>query len=527
VSTAAVNKLAEHVRDIHSHHQDPDALTIVPVVLVAPRAGPSDIEALQLALRDADGELIVAGDNAGGARGSLSDDLKQLVDTTLAERGRDDLVITEKDGGVVVTTTDGVTAATASEAQKVLFGVLASVFDQRLAGAELAALVYDESEFDKPTADMVWLLCAGHLAKVTWPNLKTLVVVVRAGKPIPERHYRHHASARFVVNGDWLDVRRSWETDRTDIDRISASEERLVLFLAAGFAMSSKTDDDESLAMGNELRDRALQRLLHETAHGDELARRYLRYCKERRSLLPGEGRLTEAAFAAGLTLERVLVDELKDPPDDLGPTLTEFKAEVEQAHNRPGVAVEALCNFLDKTTRGVVIVTVNLDDLIERHCAKHVEPIITEDDFSGAADVIREYWQSGGQVPLLKLHGSLEDATTLVATVHSVELGLSDAKIAALDAALLAPGGERTTMCYVGSSMRDRDLNQLLGLRRYAERLDEWWVAPTIAQSVREFIDTYRQRRWQEVGVASHAEARCITVIADDFLSALAESTA
>ncbi len=525
MTAAAISELASHVLDSHRYHQQLDTLTIIPVVLVAPSAGPSDVEALKLALGDADGELVVAAENSAGARGHLTEDLKQLVDTALESGGRTEIVLNPTAAGVVASTTDGVTAATASEGQKALFGILASLFDQRLGGSELAALVYDESEFDAATADMVWALCAGRLGQVSWPSLKTLVVVARAGRVLPERHYRGEASARYVLNGDWLDVRRSWETDRTDMQQISLSNDRLVLFVAAGFSMSSKTANDEPLPMGNELRDRALQRLLHHTADGDALARRYLRYCKECHALLPGESDLSEASFAAGLTLERVLVNELKDPPDSLGLTLEEFKGEVEEAHSRPGRAVEALCSFLAQTSRRVVLITVNLDDLIERHCGAQVEAIITEEDFETAAKRVLSYWTAGGSSPLLKLHGSLEDPATVVASVHAVELGLSETKIAALDAALLAPNGERTIVCYIGSSMRDQDINQLLGLRRYAERLDEWWVAPTIAHSVREFIDTYRHRRWQVAGVRDEAEARCVTVLADDFLGTLSKN--
>lgn len=172
-----------------------------------------------------------------------------------------------------------------------------------------------------------------------------------------------------------------------------------------------------------------------------------------------------------------------------------------------------------------MVVVTVNLDDLIERHCGDYVQPIIGDDDFETAPARIREYWEQGGPSPLLKLHGTLDDPATLVASLHSVALGLPDAKIAALDEALLDTHGSRTTVCYVGSSMRDRDVNQLLGLRRYAERLEEWWVAPTIAQSVREFIETYRHRRWEVAGDRHEPEAHCITLVADDFLAALAAS--
>lgn len=520
MSSAAVSTLAGHAIETHRLHQDPERLTIVPAVVIAPSEGPRDMEALALALGDVDGATVIAADNAPGAAGRLDNDLRQLVEVALEAHGRHDVRFEERNGGVVVSLEDGTTAATASEAQRELLGVLASLFDAQLHGSEIAALVYDESEFDRPTANLVWSLCTVHLRNVAWANLRTLLVVARAGRADPERHFTG-TSARFVVDGEWVDERRSWEVNAIDVAKIAHDDAPLVLFLAAGFSASSKTDEDEGLAIGNDLRDRALRRLLGDTGSGEVLARRFHQYCKERKMLLPGEQHLTDAAFAAGLTLERVLVEELKDPPDDLGPTLSEFRKEVEQAHRRPGVAVEALGDLLARRDRRVVLLTVNLDDLVERHCADHVEPIVTDEQFATAAERIKAYWEHGGPSPLLKIHGTLDDPSTLVASIHSVALGLSDAKIAALDAALLRPE-RRTTVCYIGASMRDRDLTQLLGLRRYAERLDEWWIAPTISQSVREFIDTYRHRRWQVARDPGEAEAHCITMLADDFMRTL-----
>ncbi len=143
VTAAAISKLAEYVLDVHQHHQD--------------------VEALRLHLNDADGETIFAGDNAAGTRGTFTGDLANLVSTDLCEHDRDDVEIQQKGDGVVATV-GGVGAAAASEAQKTLLGLLASLFDARLHGSELAALIYDESEFDAPTADMIWQLCAAHIA---------------------------------------------------------------------------------------------------------------------------------------------------------------------------------------------------------------------------------------------------------------------------------------------------------------------------------------------------------------------------
>jgi hypothetical protein len=102
-------------------------------------------------------------------------------------------------------------------------------------------------------------------------------LVLQLLRDAPERHFGGQASALCVLNGESLDVRRSPETDAIDILRISRGGDRLVLFLGAGFSTSSKTDDDRPLAPGNDLRDRALQRLMHSAASGDELARRFLR----------------------------------------------------------------------------------------------------------------------------------------------------------------------------------------------------------------------------------------------------------
>src|SRR5205085_176826 len=99
--------------------------------------------------------------------------------------------------------------------------------------------------------------------------------------------------------------------------------------------------------------------------------------------------------------------------------------------------------------------------------------------------------WKSGGPIPVLKLHGTIERPDTIVATVDQTLRGLSPAKTSALQAL----GGLRKTLpwVYVGYSMRDLDLESVLALPMFYRNLDERWVSPFTVPTARQFTERHR----------------------------------
>ena len=97
----------------------------------------------------------------------------------------------------------------------------------------------------------------------------------------------------------------------------------------------------------------------------------------------------------------------------------------------------------------------------------------------------------------------------------------MGDAQFQTLTALLdLSP--QRLPWIYVGVSMRDRDLLQVLNSQNFAKQLDERWVTPYIVPSIRDF-GTRREPHWEETGLESLDE-RVITETSDAFFEKLAE---
>jgi hypothetical protein len=230
---------------------------------------------------------------------------------------------------------------------------------------------------------------------------------------------------------------------------------------------------------------------------------------------------MSRAEFRRGLTLERVLYLEQQGVPgNNYGPTMQDFVTRHTRALEGRGASVRAI-QQMAALQKQLVLVTVNLDELVEDG-EDALEVFVTDDDFDGCADYLSEYLEQGGRVPLLKLHGTVSRPESIVVSVDRVARGLTEDQVAALDV-LCGTSDVPRTWFYVGASMRDRDVNQLLGLARYANRLDEWWVTPFRIATIDQFIGEHRTQPWRDGNRLSLPIERTITETADVFLEEFA----
>ena len=351
-------------------------------------------------------------------------------------------------------------------------------FDASFRKSQLALVAYDESHLDPAAADALWNYFCLFVPRFDLDHLRTLVLMCYAGEFEPTRHCQRFNSARFVVTSEKVSRRRTWPVDRQEIQRLGREATKpTVLFLGAGFSSSTRTSDG-SLPMGNQLRDRALDRFVGDFENEAARSAAFRTFCEDRDTLLPGEEEMSESEFQRALTLERVLQLELAEAPDPLGPTLSKFQGEVDEAREAPGEALKKLDEMLSSGIR-LVLVTVNFDELVEYQCGDGVKAFATDDEFKEAASYVEEYLAGAEDAaPLLKLHGTLRRPDSIVATVESVAKGLPPEKTAALRT-LVASRTDPRSWFYVGASMRDRDILLHISAREFAEGVSEWWVAP------------------------------------------------
>jgi hypothetical protein len=244
----------------------------------------------------------------------------------------------------------------------------------------------------------------------------------------------------------------------------------------------------------------------------------------DQNNLLELERARDPAELAAGLTFERVLFEELRTFRPS--PTLAELERREGQAlAATPMGAVRHLRSMLEGK-RKLILVTVNFDRLIE-HDEDRIEVFADEADFTNCVSYIDAYLAGSAEaprVPLLKLHGSFSEQTTLVATIEQTLQGLTPAKEAALERICRPNGPGRVPFVYVGSSMRDLDVTGQLSQPAYARQLDERWVMPLPAPTVIDFVEHHRRVVWGAAGMQDELSDRMISWTATEFLERLAK---
>lgn len=121
-------------------------------------------------------------------------------------------------------------------------------------------------------------------------------------------------------------------------------------------------------------------------------------------------------------------------------------------------------------------------------------------------------------EIPILKIHGLIEDLQSCVASEEQTNRGFGRHKLNALRAVV----AEGCQWIYVGAGMRDHDLVPVLVNDDVLKRIDERWVTPYLDASAEEF-GMERLPAWLDSrSPARTVEQRIISETADAFFRAL-----
>jgi hypothetical protein len=324
-------------------------------------------------------------------------------------------------------------------------------------------------------------------------------------------HCRAETGFRLAVSGSRLIQRNGPDDLRNEVRRIIHDPRPIVFFLGAGFSASS------GLPMGNALRDDAIRGLIglpgvDDDAPSEQLARRFRGWMSNQSLLSDKDLSVPAEEYVRKLTLEQVIRAEKLYRPDL--PTLRQF-LNMHDAITKPGSAVTDLAQVLGCLAGRALVVEVNFDRLVERFCTTPHRVFFTDRDFRHAASLVKDYLAGRAtEVPILKVHGSIEDFDSCVASEEQTKRGIGRHKLAALRAVV----GKGCQWIYVGASMRDQDLVPVLHSDEVLKRIDERWVTPYLDTSVEEF-GMERLPAWLDSrSLAKTVEQRTISETADEF---------
>ncbi len=395
------------------------------------------------------------------------------------------------DGVSVDVLENGAKLAAGTPGLDALEDALGLLFAVELESADMAVIAYDEDPMDLDVRRVLWELFTQHLPGLTVGRLRTLLVVVGASRLEPERHCQRGpgVSARYRVLGRRCEARKVWSADVNEVRQLAERATPFhVLFLGAGFSASSR------LPLGNELRDLALSRLVGTGKEPPEvLAGLFHTYVEQNGQLLGPEGAMSRQQFVAGLTLERVLREELRRYSPETSPSLEDFRRRNAEAVQAMGPGPRLLRRIVQSGHR-LVLVTVNFDTLIE-HENGDVRVFANDAEFESCVAYLDDYLEHGGAVPVLKLHGTIEDPQTIIATIDRTAMGLPSTREDALSR--LTDQAASVPWTYVGYSMRDLDLVPVLERASFALGTEEVWVSPFPAATAESFAEEHRKAHW------------------------------
>ena len=398
--------------------------------------------------------------------------------------------------------------------EQTVLAVARAIVHSDLDSHSLVVIAYRESPIDLPFRRAIWTLAMMHLQGMPNATLRTLVLVAESTIDT-QLHCQSGRGFRLALEGGRLLRRNGIESLNVSAGRIAEHTTPFVLFLGAGFGGSSH------LPLGDALRDSAIRRLLGVRA-GDivpspKLAGRFYQWVWEQGWLSAAEQAMSRADYASQLTLEQVTAVEAKVDPSL--PTLREFKAHHDRVVVAPGPAVVDLAYLVAHGVGRLILVTVNFDELVEAAAGASVRRFVTSEEFGDAPAFLERYLRGEeGQVPLLKLHGTISDLPSCVVSDEQTALGLGQAKLDALR--VLLSDDPKRLWIYVGASLRDRDVRPALLHEEFGRGLDERWVSPYISESIEQY-GALRAPVWRRTGLAT-LEERFITEVADAFFAAV-----
>ena len=350
---------------------------------------------------------------------------------------------------------------------------------------------------------------------------RPVTIVPMVGSTLDPTHdYRRLPHLRYVVRWDRV-VQRSQLGRAQEIKAIAGtapSSGPLVLFLGAGASTTA------GIRLGNHYRDIALAEMVGDHLEGREAAEAFFEMLRDRGHFLTDEEANREN-FVAGLTLERVLLETFNSQgfrPRADSKAIRNLIADCAKALQWIRPERKALRELAEALPGELIIMTVNFDQLIEDELPVDHTVFFRHEDYQDEARIDDLVAYAGGDgtksLPILKLHGSIEDPESLIATIDTTSAGLHHDVITALNK-LLDATTKPLRWVWVGCSMRDRDMNRWLG-GLGAERLDEWWVDPMPGESLHRYFTEVREAQWKGAGLK--LEDRIIVDSADGFLQDL-----
>lgn len=418
----------------------------------------------------------------------------------------------EEDGVVVAIAEDyGEPTGSLPMVLRVLAVLASTLIDQ-----PLVVLSYQLTGLDEVRSALIWdaTLAPALFGPV---QLRTFIPIAGGAVDVAAQCNRANGSVRLVIRDREFIERAPYRALGDSLRMILPDVGGpLVLFFGAGSSSSS------NIPQGNRVRDQAIASLTNREVGSTELIPSFRQWLQDRGRWMADEQQSPFNMFERNLTLERVLREEfyaLSGRDRSASITLQRMKRACNLALDRQPLGRQAVWQLAELLPR-LVIATVNFDQQIEAGMSAEHVVIVGKDDFAKHQDLVKERLTGNPTpVPILKLHGSIENVDSLVADINTTARGLPTEMAHMLDT--IVENARYVPWVWVGCSMRDADLGVWLAGKSGRTDLQEWWVDPLPPVSVADYAKRLRLIDWASMDQS--LRDRQITEASDRFLPALA----
>ncbi len=264
---------------------------------------------IESVLRHAGGSACFAADFTDGAAGDVDKALAEHLAARVRRgraQGASDIEVTQVDGNVQARFIEQEGAQSTSERE--ILGIATMLFAEATVGAEVMLFSYNEDVIDAQMRPHIWRFFSEDLPASRFTPRRVIVLVQMTEIDVPVHCPNGTGLFAYLKDGG-LQRRQRWSAAEPllrAIAHVSQSPDRhIVFFLGAGASVSS------GLLLGDGLRDKALEGLVGRDEQV-EMIRKFRNFTREHDRELPDEAARSDSEFAATLTLERVMREELR-----------------------------------------------------------------------------------------------------------------------------------------------------------------------------------------------------------------------
>lgn len=365
---------------------------------------------------------------------------------------------------------------------KLVSSLLISPFLGRYLNKNLIGIVFRHNEVDVFNSQILFDYFIKIIKESNFNDTKIILFLITENLGRDDNYYKSEIERVGFIRKLTFFKTYSFSACKSRIIPISAGLSKyktFVLFCGAGASASIKTETHEDLPLGDELKKIAIKNVLQNSELQEEnLEEEFKKWLEKSQHLIRENGETRDNVV---ITLERVLMEELRDISPTTSKTLDYLKNKCESCQSSLGyINIRKIIEL----NYHPLIITTNYDTLFNKFIENAIEYSVNE-DYKEKENKIISYLQGvSKEIPILKIHGSLTNPRSIKESVnHTYQLPLDiNSLLSSIYSGKINSilGDIEIPTFFVGYSFRDEDIRNFYSNPNIFKKLKPFNVNPS-----------------------------------------------